>query len=103
MSARQFTANDIHLALDGELSADERADFERWLEAHPDMRALSARYERDRAALAGALASVLDEPVPLKLAAVARGEVKPRRSWSGLLRAAVAAVVLLAIGGAGGY
>jgi anti-sigma factor RsiW len=103
MSARQFTANDIHLALDGELPADERAEFGRWLEAHPDMQALSARFERDRTALAEALAFVLDEPVPPKLTALARGEIRPRRSWSGLLRAAAAAVVLLAIGGTGGY
>ena len=40
MSRRDFSLNDIHLALDGELSADERADFEHWLDAHPDMKAL---------------------------------------------------------------
>jgi anti-sigma factor RsiW len=103
MSARQFSTNDIHLALDGELSADERADFERWLEAHPDMRALSARYERDRSALAAALAPVLDEPVPQKLKSAAEGEVRLRRSWPFLFRSAAAAVVLVAIGGIGGY
>ena len=67
MSRRDFTLNDIHLALDGELSADDRADFEHWLDAHPDMKALKARYERDRATLAAALAPVLDEPVPARL------------------------------------
>jgi anti-sigma factor RsiW len=103
MSGRQFNINDIHLALDGELSADDRADFERWLEAHPEMRALSARYERDRSALAGALAPLLDEPVPQKLRSVAEGELRSRRSWPALFRFSAAAVVLLAVGGIAGY
>jgi anti-sigma factor RsiW len=74
MSGRQFTTNDIHLALDGELSADDRADFDRWMDTHPEMRALSARYARDRATLVAALAPVLDEPVPPRLTATALGE-----------------------------
>ena len=68
------------------MSADDRADFELWLDAHPDMKALSARFERDRATLAAALAPVLDEPVPAKLTTTAQGEAKPRRSWTALLR-----------------
>jgi anti-sigma factor RsiW len=103
MSGRQFTTNDIHLALDGELSVDERDEFERWLETHPDMKALSARYARDRDVLAAALAPVLDEPLPPRLTELVSGEMRPRRSWSTLVRNAAAAVVLLAIGIAGGY
>jgi anti-sigma factor RsiW len=103
MSGRQFSTNDIHLALDGELSADERADFERWLEAHPDMRALSARYERDRSTLAAALAPVLDEPVPQKLRSIGESEARPHRPWPVVFRSAAAAVVLLAVGGIAGY
>jgi anti-sigma factor RsiW len=103
MSGRQFNTNDIHLALDGELSVDDRADFERWLDMHPEMRALSARYARDRAALAAALAPVLDEPLPARLTKALSGEARPRRSWSVVLRNAAAAVVLLALGAAGGY
>ena len=59
MSRRDFTLNDIHLALDGELPADDRADFEHWLDAHADMKALKGRYERDRAVLLAALAVAL--------------------------------------------
>ena len=69
MPGREFTMTDIHLALDGELSGEDRADFERWLEAHPEMKALSARFERDRAILANALAPILDEPIPARNAA----------------------------------
>lgn len=103
MSGRQFTANDISLALDGELSTDDRADFERWLDLHPDMKALSARYERDRAALVAALAPVLEEMVPPKLRQTAEGEARPRRSWHTWLRSAAAAAVLLVAGGVAGY
>jgi anti-sigma factor RsiW len=103
MTGRDFTLSDIHLAIDGELAADDRPDFERWLEANPDIKALAARFQRDRAALAGALAPVLDEPVPPRLAAAVSGEARPQRPWLKVLRAAAAAAVLLAVGAAGGY
>ena len=103
MSRRDFSLNDIHLALDGELSADERADFEHWLDAHPDMKALSARFERDRATLAAALTPMLDEPVPARLAKLVSGEIRPRRSWTQYVRYAAAAAVLLVAGAAAGY
>jgi anti-sigma factor RsiW len=100
MSAREFTDLDIHLALDGELPAEERPAFERWLEAHPEMKALSRRFEADRARLNEALAPILDEDLPLAFAAAGRPRMSSRRSpW---MRAA-AAVLLVAIGGAGGY
>ena len=96
MSRRDFTLNDIHLALDGELPADDRADFEHWLDAHADMKALSARYERDRAVLVAALAPVLDEPVPAELEKHASGEREAAPFLARvLLRSAAAAAVLL--------
>jgi anti-sigma factor RsiW len=103
MSRRDFSLNDIHLALDGELPADDRPDFEHWLDAHPDMKALSTRYERDRATLAVALAPVLEEPVPARLEKLVTGEMRPRRSWAQYIRYAAAAAVLLVAGGAAGY
>src|SRR4051812_43628334 len=103
MSRRDFSLNDIHLALDGELPADDRPDFEHWLDAHPDMKALSTRYERDRATLAAALAPVLEEPVPARLEKLVTGEIRPRRSWAQYIRYAAAAAVLLVAGGAAGY
>lgn len=103
MTRRDFTVNDIHLALDGELSADERADFERWLELHPEMQVLSDRFAQDRATLVGALGTVLEEPVPARLTKIATGEQRPRRSWGVIVRSAAAAAVLLAIGAGGGY
>ena len=103
MTRQDFTPSDIHLALDGELSADDRAAYEHWLEAHPEMKALSARFERDRTTLADALAPILDEPVPARLAKLASGEVRPRRSWAVLMRNAAAAAVIFVVGGVAGY
>lgn len=102
MTRRDFSINDVHLALDGELAADDRAEFLRWLDAHPEMKALSARFERDRATLAEALAPVLDEPVPTRLIDLASGKTRPRRFWPMLRNTAAAAVIFVA-GGVAGY
>lgn len=67
MTARSFTDRDIHLALDGELLADEQADFEAWLDAHPEMKAKNDQFADNSARLRQLFAGVLDEPVPLRL------------------------------------
>ncbi|MEZ5803517.1 MAG: hypothetical protein R3E51_08710 [Rhizobiaceae bacterium] len=36
MTRRDFTENDIHLALDGEMPAEERAAFDHWLHSDRD-------------------------------------------------------------------
>ncbi|TIW85606.1 MAG: anti-sigma factor, partial [Mesorhizobium sp.] len=43
MIRRDFSERDIHMALDGELPADERAAYDAWLDANPEMRARSVR------------------------------------------------------------
>lgn len=102
MTGRQFTDRDIHMALDGEMPADERAEFEGWLAANPDKRALSQRYAADRDRLLGAVSAVLDEPTPDAMRGLLAGEAGQRRNRAPLWRLAAAAV-LLAVGGAGGY
>ncbi len=103
MTRREFNMNDIHLALDGELAADEREEFARWLGAHPDMKAMSDRFAADGAILKDALAPVLDEPVPPRIAKLATGEAKPARSPAYFLRNAAAAAAIFVIGCMGGY
>jgi anti-sigma factor RsiW len=68
MTMREFTERDIHLALDGELPQDERAGYESWLDANPEMKAKSRRYQADLDMLRGAVAGVVDEPAPDRLA-----------------------------------
>jgi anti-sigma factor RsiW len=102
MSARSFTDRDIHLALDGELPEDERAAYQMWLEANPDMKARSLRYAADNAALRNLFAGVLEEPVPARLEAVVNGEGPRRKQATPWWRMAAAASLLIA-GGLGGY
>lgn len=104
MIRRDFSERDIHMALDGELPSDERAAYEAWLDANPEMKAKSARFTADRTALQAAFAGVLDEPVPARLRKVVLGEAPvkvavPRTRWW----LAAAAAVLVVAGGLGGY
>ena len=59
MIRRDFSERDIHMAIDGELPADERAAYDAWLDANPEMKARSARFTADREALRSAFAGVL--------------------------------------------
>lgn len=105
MSTREFTERDIHLTLDGELPQDERASYDLWLEAHPDMEVRSRRYEADRDLLRGAVAGVLDEPVPDRLTQIMAGETPSTSHSPGppRWRMAAAAALIFAAGGLGGY
>jgi anti-sigma factor RsiW len=104
MIRRDFSERDIHMALDGELPADERVAYETWLDSNPEMKAKSVRYTADRDTMRVAFADVTDEPVPARLRKAVLGETPmrvavPRSRW--WLAAAAAAV--LAVGGIGGY
>ena len=105
MTARDFNDRDIHLALDGELPEDDRAAYEAWLTAHPEMNARAGRYAQDLALLRDALSDVANEPVPDRLTrsldarvAVPSRAMAPNRWWM-----AAAASLLIAVGVAGGY
>ena len=104
MTRRDFSERDIHMALDGELPGDERAAYEAWIDANPEMKAKSARYTADRAALRAAFAGVLDEPVPalFKQIVLGEGATKVAARHSRWWLAAAAAAVLV-VGGLGGY
>lgn len=103
MSHRDFTERDIHMALDGELPEEERADFQAWLDANPEMKARRQRFEADRARLRDTFAGVLDERVPDGLSGIVTGEAKKPSAGAPRWRMAAAAALLLAIGAGGGY
>lgn len=101
MTGRPFSEYDIHLSLDGELPADEREEFEAWLQRNPDKKALRDRFASDRDRLRDAMAGVVEEPLPERLARFAAAAPSPRgdRSWR-----RVAAGILLFVCGSGlGY
>ena len=103
MTGRDFSERDIHMALDGELPAEERAAYEAWLELHPEMKARSQRYAADRDAMQRAVAGVLEEPVPARLAKAVLGETRKRAPADSRWWLAAAAALLLTLGGVGGY
>lgn len=103
MSGRPFTDRDIHMALDGELPAEERADFEAWLEADPEMQARHGRFADDAARLRATFAGDLDDPVPDRLTRLVKGGRVPRFPTWWRWSAAAAAAAVFIVGGAAGY
>src|SRR5712691_12625044 len=59
--------------LDGELDADERRHVEAWLEADPAVRERLTALAQTGELLRGAYADIVNEPVPPRLIAAARG------------------------------
>ena len=55
-AGRTFTERDIHLFLDGEMPAEEQADFRQWLDASPEFASLLERFSADRELLRSTLA-----------------------------------------------
>jgi anti-sigma factor RsiW len=103
MSQRDFTEREIHMALDGELPEEERADFQSWLDANPEMKARSLRFEADRARLRNTFAGILNERVPDGMTRLVTGEAKRLSAGAPRWRMAAAAAILLALGAGGGY
>lgn len=104
MTRRDFTERDIHMAIDGELPGEERMAYDAWLEANPEMKAKSARYIADRAAMRAAFAGVMDEPVPARLRQAVFGEASAKATaWRSRWWLSAAAALVLAVGGLGGY
>lgn len=103
MTLRTFEERDIHLALDGELPAEERAAFEAWLAGRPDMQAKIERFSADAESLRQALAPMLEEPVPARHMSVLSPDAAPRQTAAKPYWRALAAAVLLAVGLVGGY
>lgn len=103
MRPRTFSEQDIHLSLDNELPLDDQPGFEVWLEAHPDMKALSLRYAEDKASLQEAFKDVMQEPVPPAMMEMLASSHQDNRAGNSLWKFAAIAASLLLVGGLGGY
>jgi anti-sigma factor RsiW len=101
MTRRDYTIRDIHMAIDGEMPAEDREGYEIWLAANPDMKAASLRFATDRARLRNAFEAVIKEPVPDRLTKVVSEGPPTGGAWSRLISriswrpAAAAALVLV--------
>jgi anti-sigma factor RsiW len=95
-SQEEFSENDLHAYVDGQLDLARRSAFEARLAADPALAAAATAYARQNAALHAIYDPVLREPVPSLLR-------RPARPLRRLAAYAAAAVLLLAVGAAGGW
>jgi anti-sigma factor RsiW len=92
-----ITDTDLHAWLDGELTADRRAEVDAWLHAQPEDAARVRLWAADREVLRLQFDAMLAEPVPKRLRDLVTGPgghvgVAPWMRWA-------AAVALFALGG----
>jgi anti-sigma factor RsiW len=90
------TDTDLHAWLDGELTAERRAEVDTWLHTHPEDAARVRLWAADREALRLQFESMLAEPVPARLSALVSGRVTRAHTPAWRIAAAVA---LFALGG----
>ena len=98
-----ITEDDLHGYVDRVLAPERRAEVEVYLAEHPEVARRVAGYAAQRDALRQALGPVAEEPVPPQLALARMIEARRPRAGIRPWQAAAAAVLLLAIGGAGGW
>ncbi|WP_315764957.1 MULTISPECIES: anti-sigma factor [unclassified Bradyrhizobium] len=101
MNQRPIAEDDLHAYVDHALAPERRAEVAAYLEDHPDIAKRILGYADQRERLRAALAPVADEPLPATLNLARMIEARRRRRLP--LQWAAAAVLLLCIGGIGGW
>jgi anti-sigma factor RsiW len=101
MNHRPITEDDLHAYVDLALEPERRREVRAYLDDHPDIAKRVTAFTGQRDLLRAALAPIAEEPLPaaLNLARIveSRGQRPARLSW------AIAAMLLLCIGGAAGW
>ena len=100
--ARLPSEDDLQAWIDGRLSPEVRAALDAHLAEQPELARRLARDRVLRDALRAQLQGKLEEPVPERLRIANIHPTAPRR-WGALARGLAAAVVLIALGGTGGW
>ncbi|HEX9209789.1 MAG TPA: anti-sigma factor [Bradyrhizobium sp.] len=101
MNHRPIMEDDLHAYVDQALEPQRRAEVASYLDDHPDVARRVAAFATQREQLRGALASIADEPLPAELNLshiIESRKRRPLRAWW-----AIAALLLLGIGGLGGW
>ncbi|TWA98351.1 anti-sigma factor family protein [Bradyrhizobium stylosanthis] len=101
MSRRPITEDDLHAYVDEALEPERRAEVASYLADHVDVAERVAAFAAQREQLRDALASIADEPLPAALSLsriIESRKRRPSRAW-----AAIAALLLLGLGGLGGW
>src|ERR1700756_3554328 len=101
MTNRPITEDDLHGYVDRVLEPERQAEVASYLDAHPDVARRVAGFSSQRDLLRAALAPIADEPLPPELNLARIIEQRTRRP--SVARWAMAAMLLLSIGGLGGW
>ncbi|WP_024518581.1 anti-sigma factor [Bradyrhizobium sp. Tv2a-2] len=101
MNHRPITEDDLHAYVDQALEPERRREVATYLDDHPDVAKRIGAFSGQRDLLRTVLAPIAEEPLPaaLNLARI----IESRRQRPFRLGWAVAAMLLLGIGGAGGW
>jgi anti-sigma factor RsiW len=94
--------DDLQANVDGRLPPERAELVETYLAAHPEERERLSQYAEQRAALQAAFAVPFEEPAPTRLR-VAHLLAERRRNRPGRLAQIATAVILLVLGGIGGW
>ncbi|MGY4427649.1 anti-sigma factor RsiW [Bradyrhizobium sp. F1.13.1] len=101
MNNRPITEDDLHAYVDDVLEPERRAEVGSYLADHPDVAKRVAGFTDQRELLRSALAPIADEPLPpeLNLSRIVEGQRRrsPPAWWT------IAAMLLLSVGGLGGW
>lgn len=92
-----ITDSDLHAYVDGQIDAERRALIEAHLATNPEMADTVASYRAQRVALHEAFDSILSEPLPASMVR------RPAFRWVGTATRIAAALILIVLGGAGGW
>jgi len=101
MNQRPISEDDLHAYVDQVLEPERRAEVASYLDDHPDVARRVAAFATQREQLRGALAPIADEPLPAELNLshiMENRKRRPLRAWG-----AIAALLLLGVGGLGGW
>jgi anti-sigma factor RsiW len=101
MNHRPITEDDLHAYVDRVLEPERQAEVAAYLGDHPDVAKRVAAFSDQRDQLRAALAPIAEEPLPAELNLSRIIENRARRP--SLARWAMAAMLLLSIGGLGGW
>ena len=101
MSPRPITEDDLHGYVDRVLEPEREAEVADYMREHPDVAKRVAAFTGQRDLVRTALATIADEPLPPELNLSRIIENRARRP--SVVRWAMAAMLLLSIGGLGGW
>lgn len=101
MNHRPITEDDLHAYVDRVLEPERQAEVADYLAGHPDVAKRVTAFTGQRELLRAALAPIAEEPLPAQLNLSRIIDNRARRP--SLVRWAMAAMLLLSIGGLGGW